>query len=398
MLESIRVGRSGNGSDFLGGKIASETIVHRITRFRNWQRGARDKIAEVETGFQRPGLLDGKTIFCQSAGFVGSDRSDHADGLDGAKFFDESLFSRHPRSAYGENDGSSNRQIFRNGRDDECEGKLGGFEERNALDKLNDEHNSGDDEDGGGDFDDEFVDFFLDWADGGGARSKRGDVTVFGVVPRGDNDHFSGAGNDKGARKDHVFLLENLFHAGNGASVLGDGLGLAGEHGFVGEDARFNDDATVSGDAIAFVEEDDVARDKLDGIEFDFFAATESFDFVGSLALQIAENALGGKLLEIEDAGVTENVERDNQHLGPRTLENGEKEGDKQNNHEEVAKRFNQLPPERDFLQVEVVFAVFFLATGDFFARKAFLWVDFKFLEDFFHVLIVEFCHLSIIT
>ena len=163
----------------------------------------------------------------------------------------------------------------------------------------------------------------MDGTDGFGGAGEGGDVTVLGVVADGSDDDFGGAGDGERARKDHVGLFVNFFGAGEAMGVFGDGIGFAGEHGFVGEQPRFFDDAAVGGDAFAFGEQDNIAGDELCIVDVLFGAVPDDADGLGDGGGEGAEDAVGGELLDIVDEGVSTDDNENQGDFGPSLLDDG---------------------------------------------------------------------------
>ena len=307
------------------------------------------ELVGCESGINHVDALDIHVTSRQCGCLSSDDLVELSGGLQGAKSLDEQVLAFESVNGEGHGHGDDKRHAFGNADNEQGDGSGGevnGTSDRRALNEpviaAHDEEEPDNTEENERDGRDrvsivahnprqdvklvlEDGHFFLDLKGVLVAAQVRGDLLLLeSVLSDGENEGLASASHDNRILKeDHVWVaLLVLLCVGVGAlldSVLG-AVHVGEERLLVDVHIHFLDENAVGRDAVALVEEDDVANDEIfaeDGLGGAVLAAEDSDLFVLDLVLEAQELLLFTPIAESLDHGGKEDGEVDGDGFEP---------------------------------------------------------------------------------
>ncbi len=209
---------------------------------------------------------DRHLILGQGAGLVRADDGGAAEGFHGGQLADDGATVRHAGDADGEHDGERRGQSFGNGADGEGDGRHEHVDRRFAASHA---HGEGE----GGEAEDHPEEQLAELGDLAGERGgdlhrlgdEPGDAAGLGAVAGGPDQPFGLTGGDQGAGVGLVSPVGEGDVVVEGIGVLGNRERLAGEGRFVAMEVVDVEEAEIGRHAVAGLEQDHVAGNELRG-------------------------------------------------------------------------------------------------------------------------------------
>ena len=320
-------------------------------------------------GVAECGLDDGESSLGDGAGLVAEEDAEAAGGLESVEFADEDVVSDHLEALESLEDGAEHGETLWYGADDDGDGDGDGVDGepepvgpvgRRLAGEGGDEED--DEGDGGGaavaedgDLAGESGELELERRQARLSLGLEGGLAEEGLVADDPDEEEAFAAGDDGAavdagRAEEVLSVEGLIGAVGGG--FGRLVGLAVEGGLVDLECAVHEES-VGGDAVAGLEDDEVADD--DGVGLEFLGVSVADD-LGGLGCGGGPSEGGGLALlsALEDGGDAvgdEDGDEDAEGLvpfGAAAEEEGEldEEGDEQDEEHRVAEAEQEPSPE----------------------------------------------------
>ncbi len=270
----------------------------------------RHPLADRLPGRMHP--LDAHAVLRQRARLVRTDVRDRAEGFDRRQPPHQRPFPGHAMGAQGEQDRDHRRQGFRNRRDGEAHRGHCHQVQRFATQQPGHEDHHAQAHDYQCDPPPEHFESLLQRSppDEPGVE-HRGDAPELGLHARRDHEPAPASGHDTGSLEQQVAALG---HPGlrivDRRRGLRDHGGLAGQHGFVRLQLGDLVEPQVRGNGVARLDEHDVARHQLGGIDRHDRTVAQHAGAHARHATQGGQGALGPVVLHESDDGVQQDDQR----------------------------------------------------------------------------------------
>ena len=312
-----------------------------------------------------PDLGHRHAVFGEGTGLVRADHRGRAQGLRGGQLADQGLAGGHQGPRDREDGGHQGRKHLRDGRHHQ------GHRPQEAITQVVAQIDPVEEIEGTHDQDrldeglDEFAHLALQRGQAGvGALDQSRDLAEDRVPADSDHQAAGGALGQVGPGKAHVALIAgHQVLAGQGLNRLGYRHGFTGQGRLVDMEAAGVDEAQVSGNLIAPLQHQDVARHQFAGRQAPHLAVADHHALGHHHALQGLQGRLGLALLHETQDGVEQDHAEDDQgvreHVAAQDREQGgDGGGDQQNDHHGIVELAQKTHPGRRLAEGNLVPAV----------------------------------------